>query len=1084
MASIIGSVGNVYFVYQFIKKLITPFHKTPAFKLGVIDKKGTILKKRAELETHSERESYTLSDSLVWNLKKLLAKVPGGSTKLATYAAALFLLLKENSTDERLHTDMAYLEEEFNKFTDSDETHTQVKQLINESEKKSFSVFTSEASMLANKLYLMNKAKQLAKKPSGGEKDQEIDDLEDEAKKLGIDRRKYEEWFELWNLYEFAGEEGTDKLVKKYKKVTPGEKAKIIVNEIPEEELETEASTYRDRMKDEKKKKKRHFAFGGKQDKLRHGSSGYGKGYEEEVNGYKEWAEKDLEEKKEPELGSFKLNTGHVVSARKTKYGMEAYKFTNSTQAEKHAAKVGGSVIKPGRVFYVKLKEEVEMQEFQSMMDIKKQERDDKLKKLKKKEEVEEGWKKGKYKVTDGKTGKVLGKFNSGSKAQKYVDDIFQKGDYESLTVELDEKVVYARGVDLDEASKLPPHLAKFFDKDGNLKPEVAARVAKGKEKVNWIDVTPKGYGPKEEVERDFETKQKKLKEQFPQLKIKTYVYNPETENPDIEVREAASRKDMIKMALAKYKYKKSGGKVEKQPPSPATGSQKYRGYKVSASRGKEDEKMAKDIQDYRKKKKMKRYDDLKAYGRKEEVEFNEAKFSSDMIDAMKKKYESLRGKRLSLGQNVELEKIVKQLAKDKEALTQLVKADIPFISMNARLILNKDYGVPLNQHEEVELDETWEVGAVYHQEYKNGDRTYFRADSAQKNKRWKGMSVDEIGGRLKKPKNNTADEKVMGWAITPENEIPKVLKEDVEISESQELQAKMALDDAGIKWELKNNGIVVKKKDLKKAQLAFEKSFKKGGWPRLKTEEYVSEKAVSQQQQKFMGIVRSIQKGKASGSPEAEKAAKEMDPEDVEDFASTKHKGLPKRKKEVDEDRSADAEQTFQQAMLAFKKKGGKINKLKDSPAFKSLFGPGYKSKKMPRQARDIKAFGEGRKYKLKNNEETGVSGVAGIGADTTSKLGSDQSEPGARRKKRKKWLVSENSDSFAGINVFDVNPTHFELCRMGKRKYLRYEKYVGNDDTGESIRQYGRNNPKAPIILKNSQTGAMLYLRYGRAN
>ena len=52
-----------------------------------------------------------------------------------------------------------------------------------------------------------------------------------------------------------------------------------------------------------------------------------------------------------------------------------------------------------------------------------------------------EGWKKGKYKVTDGKTGKVLGTFNSGGKAQKYVDDIFQKGDYESLTVELDEAV-------------------------------------------------------------------------------------------------------------------------------------------------------------------------------------------------------------------------------------------------------------------------------------------------------------------------------------------------------------------------------------------------------------------------------------------------------------------------------------------------------------------------------------------------------------------------------------------------------------------------------------------------------------------
>ena len=62
----------------------------------------------------------------------------------------------------------------------------------------------------------------------------------------------------------------------------------------------------------------------------------------------------------------------------------------------------------------------------------------------------------------------------------------------------------YGKGeeVEVDEAkSKLPPHLAKFFDKDGNLKKDAAARVAKGKEKINWIDVTPKGYGPKEEVD-------------------------------------------------------------------------------------------------------------------------------------------------------------------------------------------------------------------------------------------------------------------------------------------------------------------------------------------------------------------------------------------------------------------------------------------------------------------------------------------------------------------------------------------------------------------------------------------------------
>ncbi len=48
------------------------------------------------------------------------------------------------------------------------------------------------------------------------------------------------------------------------------------------EEIEKEASTYRDRSRDEKKKKKRHFAFGGKKDNVRAGGSGYGKGEEVE----------------------------------------------------------------------------------------------------------------------------------------------------------------------------------------------------------------------------------------------------------------------------------------------------------------------------------------------------------------------------------------------------------------------------------------------------------------------------------------------------------------------------------------------------------------------------------------------------------------------------------------------------------------------------------------------------------------------------------------------------------------------------------------------------------------------------------
>jgi phage anti-repressor protein len=61
-----------------------------------------------------------------------------------------------------------------------------------------------------------------------------------------------------------------------------------------------------------------------------------------------------------------------------------------------------------------------------------------------------------------------------------------------------------------------------------------------------------------------------------------------------------------------------------------------------------------------------------------------------------------------------------------------------------------------------------------------------------------------------------------------------------------------------------------------------------------------VSEKAVSRQQQKFMGMAHAMQKGEKikGASPELKKVAKTMKKGDVEDFAKTKHKGLPEKKK------------------------------------------------------------------------------------------------------------------------------------------------------------------------------------------
>ena len=80
--------------YKFLKNLVTPFEKWPAYKLGLIDKDGNIIKQRRERLKQEEKNALGYFDIMTLNLRKLLGKLPGGQSAIATYAAAL-LLLKE-----------------------------------------------------------------------------------------------------------------------------------------------------------------------------------------------------------------------------------------------------------------------------------------------------------------------------------------------------------------------------------------------------------------------------------------------------------------------------------------------------------------------------------------------------------------------------------------------------------------------------------------------------------------------------------------------------------------------------------------------------------------------------------------------------------------------------------------------------------------------------------------------------------------------------------------------------------------------------------------------------------------------------
>lgn len=79
--------------FRVLYLLVTPFESTDAYKLGIIDKDGNQLKKLKDLKTEKEKDAYTNLHKLVFNLKKLIEKVPMiGKNRLTTFAAAYWLI--------------------------------------------------------------------------------------------------------------------------------------------------------------------------------------------------------------------------------------------------------------------------------------------------------------------------------------------------------------------------------------------------------------------------------------------------------------------------------------------------------------------------------------------------------------------------------------------------------------------------------------------------------------------------------------------------------------------------------------------------------------------------------------------------------------------------------------------------------------------------------------------------------------------------------------------------------------------------------------------------------------------------------
>ena len=93
---------DTYITYRIITILTKPWEEQDAYEFGIIDDKGKVLRKAKELKNSKEKNSYSILIRFIFNLKRLMEKLPGGKSKIGSYAIAAVVFLKEEEDDEEL----------------------------------------------------------------------------------------------------------------------------------------------------------------------------------------------------------------------------------------------------------------------------------------------------------------------------------------------------------------------------------------------------------------------------------------------------------------------------------------------------------------------------------------------------------------------------------------------------------------------------------------------------------------------------------------------------------------------------------------------------------------------------------------------------------------------------------------------------------------------------------------------------------------------------------------------------------------------------------------------------------------------
>lgn len=96
---------------RILKMLVQPFTDTEAYHLGIIDAQGKTIRKASSLNTDAEKNAYNYLTRLIFGIKKVINKLPGGENKMKSLVAALWLVKEQYQSNNKMTN--AVLEEKF-----------------------------------------------------------------------------------------------------------------------------------------------------------------------------------------------------------------------------------------------------------------------------------------------------------------------------------------------------------------------------------------------------------------------------------------------------------------------------------------------------------------------------------------------------------------------------------------------------------------------------------------------------------------------------------------------------------------------------------------------------------------------------------------------------------------------------------------------------------------------------------------------------------------------------------------------------------------------------------------------------------